>query len=139
MEIAGGCRCGNIRFALAWPDDARIPARACQCDWCTARGATWTSHPDARLVVSIQARAQVDQVRFGTGTADFHVCRTCGDAVFVACEMDGRDYAVVNVGMFEDVDPALLDRSDSDVEGETLDARLARRRARWIGDVRING
>ena len=139
MDIAGGCRCGNIRFALAWPDGARIPARACQCDWCTARGATWTSHPDARLDVEIADPDQVSLVRFGTGTADFHVCRSCDDAVFVTCEIDGRTYAVVNVGMFKDVDPALLDRSESDVEGETLDARLARRRARWIGDVRVTG
>jgi hypothetical protein len=53
------------------------------------------------------------------------------------CRIDGRDYAVVNINTFEGVDPARFDRSDSDVEGETVDARLARRRSRWIADVRI--
>jgi hypothetical protein len=136
--IEGGCHCGNIRLSLEWPADApRIPARACNCTFCRKHGATWTSHPQAALVLRIADAARVERYAFGTRTADFHVCAQCGVVVASTCRIDGRDYAVVNINTFEGVDPARFDRSDSDVEGETVDARLARRRSRWIADVRI--
>jgi hypothetical protein len=46
-------------------------------------------------------------------------------------------YAVVNVNCFVDVDPARLDRAPASFEGEDVDARLARRKRNWIGDVRF--
>ena len=137
--IEGGCHCGNVRLALAWPADAaRIPARACTCTFCRKHGATWTSHPQASLVLRIADPARVERYAFGTRTADFLVCTRCGVPVAATCRIDGRDYAVVNINTFEGVDPARFDRSDSDVEGETVDDRLARRRSRWIADVRLD-
>ena len=46
-------------------------------------------------------------------------------------------YAVVNVNMFDNVDPAWLRRGAADFEGEDMEARLARRTRNWIADVRI--
>jgi hypothetical protein len=74
---------------------------------------------------------------FGTRTADFHICRTCGVFPLVTCDLDGRRYAVVNVNTFEGVDPEELVRSSADFEGESVGDRLARRRRNWIADVRI--
>ena len=75
--------------------------------------------------------------RFGTGTADFHVCRACGAVPAVTCALEGRTYAVVNVNCLEGVDPATLNRAATDFEGEAAADRLARRRARWIAEVAI--
>ena len=137
--IEGGCHCGNVRLSLDWPAEVeRIPARACGCTFCRKHGATWTSHPQASLVLRIADATRVERYAFGTRTADFHVCMACGVVVAATCRIDGRDYAVVNINTFEGVDPARFDRSDSDVEGETVDARLARRRSRWIADVRFD-
>jgi len=139
MDLRGACHCGNVRFELAWPDDApRIPARACTCTFCRKHGATWTSHPDAHLRVHVEDPARIERYAFGTRTADFHVCTRCGVVPLATCRIDDRDYAVVNINTFEDVDATRFDRSDSDVEGETVDARLARRSTRWIADVRFN-
>lgn len=136
--IAGGCHCGNLRLELQWPAAAEgMPARACGCSFCTKHGGLWTSHPAARLALRIADPAQTRPYRFGSGTADFHVCRACGVVPAVTCTLDGRAYAVVNVNCLEGVDPATLDRARTDFEGETTADRLARRRARWIAEVAI--
>jgi hypothetical protein len=138
MHIEGACHCGNLRIALDWPASApRIPARACGCTFCRKHGATWTSHPEAVLVVHVTDPARVERYTFGTRTAEFHVCRTCGVPVLATCRIDDHDYAVVNINTFEGVDAALFDRGTSDFDGEALDDRLARRRSRWIPDVRF--
>jgi hypothetical protein len=138
MHIEGACHCGAMRFALAWPDDARIPARACGCTFCTKHGASWTAHPDARLRIHATTPAHWQRYTCGTQTADFHVCRHCGVPIAATSRIDDHVYAVVNINTFEDVDASLFDRSRSDFDGEAVDDRLARRRTRWIADVRFD-
>ena len=138
MLIAGRCHCGNISFTLDWrPEPVEIPARACTCTFCRKHGGVWTSCPGGTLKVMIEDRSRVSTYAFGTKTADFHVCAACGIVPVVTSRIDGRLYAVVSVNAFDDVDPALLERMPASFEGETLDARLDRRRRRWIADVRF--
>ncbi len=137
-RIEGGCHCGNIRFTLFWPGAGEsIPVRACGCSFCVKHGGTYTSHPGARVDVRIADPAAVERYRFGTGTADFHICRACGVVPVITGEMEGKLYCVVNVNTFEGFDPAQFIRSDADFEGESLETRLARRRRNWIPDVRF--
>jgi hypothetical protein len=136
MRIDGRCHCGNICFTLDWPSDGDIPARACGCTFCTKHGGVWTSHPRAKLEVTITDAALVSRYGFGTHTADFHVCARCGVVPLVTSEIDGKTYAVVNVNTFEDVDASRLKRAGADFEGEETDVRLARRVRNWIADVR---
>ena len=134
----GSCHCGNIAFDLHWPDATdRIPARACQCTFCRKHGAAWTSHPDGQLAVTVRDPSRVERYAFGTHTADFHVCGTCGVMPVATCRIGGRTYGLANVTTLEDggFDDALFDRSTSNFDGETTDDRLARREARWIGSV----
>jgi hypothetical protein len=136
MIIHGRCHCGNIAFDLDWAGDAtKIPARACGCTFCTKHGGVWTSHPGSRLAVKIADGALVSRYEFGTRTATFHVCARCGVPVVVTCDIEDRRHAVVNVNAFENVDAVNLDRSPASFDGETVDARLARRKRNWIGDV----
>ena len=81
--------------------------------------------------------AEATRYRFGTGTADFHVCRACGAVPAVICTLEGRTYAVVNVNCLAGIDPGTLDRIATDFAGESVGARLARRRARWMAEVVI--
>ncbi|MEM7223113.1 MAG: hypothetical protein AAF495_09060 [Pseudomonadota bacterium] len=134
--ITGGCYCGAIRFDFVWPGGSGlIPVRACGCGFCRKHGGVYTSHPEGRLSVEIADPDKVKRYRFGTKTADFHICRECGVVPVITGEIDGRTHAVVNVNTFEDVDPAELDRSPADFEGETTESRLARRQRTWIGQV----
>jgi hypothetical protein len=45
--------------------------------------------------------------------------------------IDGTQYAVINVNTFDNVDRADLVEAAATFEGETTEARLARRRRNW--------
>lgn len=136
MQIAGRCHCGNISFMLDWkPEPSEIPARACTCSFCTKHGGTWTSCPTGSLKVSVRSPAQVSTYAFGTKTAEFHVCSTCGVVPVVTCRIDGRLYAVVNVNAFEGIESSLLRRSSATFDGEDEQARTTRRKRNWIAQV----
>jgi len=137
--IHGGCHCGNIRFALEWtPEPAQIPARACGCSFCRKHGGVWTSCAGGVLTVKIADAALVQRYTFGTGTADFQVCRSCGVVPLVTSRIDGELYAVVSVNAFEGVDPALLHLAPADFEAEREATRLARRKCNWIARVEFS-
>jgi len=134
--IHGSCHCGNIRIIFDWPEPGpTIPVRACGCALCTKHRAVWTSHPDGRFHLHIADESRVTRYRFGTKTADFHICLTCGVVPIATCIMEGTRYAVVNVNTFDDVDRAQLVESPRDFEGETTDARLSRRRRNWTPEA----
>jgi len=125
-----------MTFELTWPDTAKaIPARACNCTFCTKHGGVWTSHPTARLRVGVQDAAAVSHYEFGTKTAKFHVCARCGVVPVVSCMLEGKIYAVVNINTFVDVDPARLQRASASFDSEEVESRLARRARNWIADV----
>ena len=136
--ILGKCHCGNIAFELQWPQaDGEIAVRACGCDFCVKHGGVYTSHARGALAARIGDRAQVTQYRFGTGTAEFYVCKQCGAVPFVTSTIDDNVYAVVNVNTFENVARELLQRSASDFSAESTAERLARRQRNWIPSVSI--
>jgi hypothetical protein len=138
-HIEGGCHCGNVRYRLTWPGISDfIPARACGCSFCRPRRATYTSHPEARLEAVIADAAHLSRYRFGTSTAEFFVCRRCGHMTFAVSEIDGREYAVVNVFTFDDAEAMEFDVSSTDFDGETVEERLRRRVHNWIPNVRIS-
>ena len=136
MLITGRCHCGNLAFELDWaPDPHEIHARTCTCSFCRSHGATWTSHPRARLRVAVRDSARVNIYRFGSGTADFHVCTDCGVVPLVSCVLDDTRYAVVNVNVFDDAARALVRPAPASFESEELTGRLERRKRTWIRDV----
>lgn len=138
MTFQGGCHCGHIHYRLDWPDDVEaIPARACDCSFCRAHGAVWTSHPAARLQLQVHAPAQLSRYRFGTGSADFLVCAHCGVVTAAVCEVAGNLYAVVNVNTLLDPPRQRLQSQALSVQAEDITDKLARRRRGWIGTVRI--
>ena len=136
MLINGQCHCENIRFVLVWePDPTEIPARACDCTFCTKHGGVWTSNPNGRLEVRIENPALVSKYAFGTETAEFHTCARCGVVPVVTSRIEDRIYAVVNVNTFDNVDPALIRRASASFDREQAGSRLARRKRNWIGNV----
>jgi hypothetical protein len=138
MLIRGSCHCGNVSFRLDWqPEPTEIPARACSYSFCVKHGGVWTSCPTGSLLVEVKDFSRVSKYSFGTGTADFHVCSSCGAVPVVTSEIGGRTYAVVSVNAMDDVSPSLLKRAPVSFEGEDEPARLARRARGWIPDVRF--
>jgi hypothetical protein len=87
------------------------------------------------LKVAVRDPSKVSSYAFGTRTAQFHVCSTCGIVPVVTSRIDGRLYAVVSVNALEGVDPSLLRRAPATFDTEDERSRLARRKRNWIADV----
>jgi hypothetical protein len=139
-RIHGSCHCGNIRITFDWPGAGpTIPVRACGCALCTKHGGVWTSHPEGRFALTIADEKRVTRYRFGTKTADFHICTTCGVVPIATCAIDGTRYAVVNVNTFDNVDRKELVAAPADFEGETTENRLARRKRNWTPEDASGG
>ncbi|HEV7912823.1 MAG TPA: hypothetical protein VGP22_03600 [Albitalea sp.] len=138
MRITGQCHCGNVSFHLEWEgEQPQIPARACGCSFCVKHGGVWTSHPGSTLEVTVRDPSLSTIYRFGTATADFHVCARCGVVPLVTSDIEGRTYAVVNVNSFDNVEPSQLRRAAISFDGEETGSRLARRQRNWIREVRF--
>ena len=136
MLINGSCHCGNISFTLDWkPEPSEIPARACDCTFCSKHGGVWTSCAAGSLKVRVREPSRVARYAFGTKTAEFHVCGACGVVPVVTSRIEGRLYAVVSVNAFENVAPSLVRRAPATFDGEDEAGRLARRQRNWIADV----
>lgn len=139
MLIAGRCHCGNVSFTLDWqPEPLEIPARACACSFCTKHGNVWTSCPTGALQVRVADESLVSRYSFETRTAEFHVCARCGVTPVVTSRIDGDLYAVVNVHTIEGAAAALVRPATTvSFDGETEEARLARRKKGWIAKVEM--
>ncbi len=138
-QINGACHCGNIRFVLRWPAAiVEIPRRECGCSFCQKHGGAWTSHPESGVSITITDESLVSRYNFGTRTADFIVCSSCGVVPVVVCEIGEHQYAVVNVNTFEDTPGLTLSTSSTNFEGEDTGSRLERRQRNWIPDVQFS-
>ena len=137
-NISGKCHCGNIEYEFLWPGSGNdIPVRACSCTFCRKHNGVYTSHPKGQLKVWVSDQSRVNKYAFGTKTAEFYICASCGVVPFVTSKIQGKTYAVVNVNTFEDVNPEALVSSVTDFDGESIDERLQRRARNWIAQVTI--
>jgi catechol 2,3-dioxygenase-like lactoylglutathione lyase family enzyme len=129
-RLRGACHCGNLTLELESSRPiAELGARACTCTFCAPRRMRWTSDPNGRVEIGIADDVDTNRYRFGTGTADFLICRRCG--YVVAAVSDGPEpRAVINIDV--------LDRAaefpaaePKDFDAEDVDARLVRRARNW--------
>jgi hypothetical protein len=132
MTHAGGCHCGNLRYALETALAlAELPLRACQCAFCKAHGARSTSDPAGAIRFTVREPARLTRYRFGLRTADFLVCARCG--VYVGALMRDGDaaWAIVNANTLDDAAQLTQAAAPMDYGAEDAARRLARRRQRW--------
>lgn len=127
--LQGLCHCRALSFSFQTNQDpADLNIRACQCGFCRAHGAAMTSDPDGWVDL---AAVNLQRYRFGLQTADFWVCRTCGVYLCAVMEVDGRSYATLNMRPVAGMEAALSAPEAVSYDGETAEARTARRAARW--------
>lgn len=133
MEHAGGCHCGNIqvRLRLSKPPSDN-PLRACSCSFCRAHQTRTVADPAGLFEVTAKDWRGVEPYRFGSGTADYLICRRCGVYVGATCETTAGLRAVVNVNCLTDRRLFTQEPSTPDYDGETSEKRLARRAVNWM-------
>jgi hypothetical protein len=127
----GGCHCQNIALRLeSDKTPTELPLRTDTCSFCNKHHAIYTSDPQGELHLAVRDEDVVERYRFGTKTADFLVCKSCG--VFVAAYMPEPSLAVINVNVLEARADFLQNELQvANLDAESLEQRLARRRARW--------
>ncbi len=136
MRLEGHCHCAAIRVIYDTPASLQeLAPRRCGCDFCTRHGAQWHSSPAGRLVLSGK-RENLQDYRFGTETADFHLCRHCGVVLAATSDIDGSVHAVVNLAVMGI--KSLPESQAADFDTESLEERLQRRASRWIPDVEFH-
>jgi len=131
VTLEGACHCGAIRGVLhATKPAADLQVRACQCGFCTRHGAMTVSDPAGRATFDIE-RAALTRYQFGTRTGTSLICARCGMYAGVILEDGGRIWSVLNVRGL--AIPEFAGRTPEPVvyEGETPEARIARRKAKW--------
>ena len=132
-EHRGGCHCGNLALRLRLsqaPEDT--PLRACGCSFCRAHNTRTTSDPCGSVEIWAEDWSLVAPYHFGSGTADFLICRRCGVYIGTVCETTAGTRAVINTNCLDERAGFIRQPTPVDHDGEATEGRLARRAANWM-------
>ncbi len=125
---AASCECGNI--GIEWDTSvSQLVARMCGCDYCTLQKGEFVSDPNSTVTFQIADISKHNIATHGHGTANFHECTNCG-VIIVTSEIDGELYCVINAKALH-LKYYTLDTMVKDYSGETVSARLSRRKNNW--------
>jgi hypothetical protein len=108
-----------------------LPLRACGCSFCRKHGARTTADPEGGARITVRDPARLIRYRFEQATADFLVCGACGVYVAAVLSDPGAAFAVLNVNTFDEREQFQREGQSVSYDGESADARRARRRAQW--------
>jgi hypothetical protein len=138
FDHVGGCHCGNLRVALRLTESpGTVRLRACGCSFCRGHATRTVSDPRGRAEIRATDWSMVEFYRFGTATADFLICRRCGIYIGAICDAPGDTRAVINTNCLDDRADFAQSPAATDHDGETIEARMARRAANWTPAVLV--
>jgi hypothetical protein len=132
IEHPGGCHCRRVTvryrtrvYSAAWQ------VRACTCSFCRERQAIYTTDAAGELEFIAQDQEQLLRYHFGTGTADFLMCRTCGSYLGAQTVSAAGRFGIINLRCLPSVadDWSLLMVTDHG--SETAERRQQRRQKVW--------
>jgi len=132
MIHEGGCHCGNLRLTLRLtrpPQDVRL--RACGCSFCRAHATRTASDPLGSAEIWARDWELVESYRFGSGTADYLVCRRCGVYIGAVCSTEAGTWAVINTNSLADRAAFTGAAAPVNHDGEATEDRMARRLVNW--------
>jgi hypothetical protein len=128
----GGCHCGNLRVRLRLTQPpAEVRLRACGCSFCRRHNTRTASDPGGVVDIWADDWLRVQLYRFGTGTAEFVICRNCGVYIGAIGDSGSGMRAVINTNCLDDEAQFSGEPAPTDHDGETTDNRLRRRAANW--------
>ncbi len=129
----GRCHCGNIEVTFeSEKSPEELAVRACGCSFCRGHGARTTTDRQGSARIEVADASRLSRYRFGLETADFLVCGDCGAYMGALFEDDdGRSWTTLNTRYFERPEAYAANPGPVDYEGESAEARRARRREMW--------
>ncbi len=132
MEYLARCHCGALtaHYRTMLPT-ASWPVRACQCAFCSAHGALSTSDPHGSLTFGASEPERLQRYRFGTRSADFLICRSCGVYLGAVMTHGSQRWGVLNVRTLQPPLSDLPAPQPMQYGAEGTGERARRRTARW--------
>ena len=131
-EHRGGCHCGNLRVRLRLTrPPAEVQLRACGCSFCRRHNTRTASDPEGTVDIWADDWSLVQLYRFGSGTAEFVICRECGVYIGAMGDIPSGKAAVINTTCLDDRALFTREPAPTDHDGETTESRIARRAANW--------
>lgn len=130
--INGSCHCGNLTATLTTekaPEDMWL--RACQCDFCRSHNMRSLSDPEGHMALHVTNKAALNRYRFGLKTADFLICRNCGNYIGAVQEVDGQLYGIMNANLTENRGAQFGEAEHRHYEEESGGERATRRQRVW--------
>ncbi len=136
MSLRGSCRCNNIEVLWHTVDYSIVP-RACQCEYCLAKGAAYVCKSGTAVDVCIHKEPLHRISMHGSKTARFHECGHCGDVVFVTADIDGDVYGVLNALCMKNK-LGFSAAVPTDYSAEAAETKRDRWRQNWCHPVTIS-
>lgn len=131
-RYTGACRCGALGYNYTTAlSPADWPVHACECSFCQRHGTLSTSDPAGAVEISVNDAAALERYRFGLATADFLLCKRCGDYVAATIETSRGARAIINLKLLQDYPPDLPPPKSVSYEDEIRADRIRRRAAQW--------
>ncbi len=128
----GGCHCGVLGFEFQTAlEPPSWSIRTCQCTYCRAHGAVYTSDPAGVVRFTHRQPQLLLRYRFAHKMADFIFCGRCGGYLGAVTELDGRTLFVINTLALDPRPAGLAAGQAMSYEGETSGSRDSRHAARW--------
>ncbi len=135
MICRGQCHCGAV--SAVYETDAPVRLRQDGCSFCTSRGVKSASDPSGKL--RLESALPLIRYRFGHRTADFLICPACGTYVAAMTAGAVGPIAVLNVVGLNISELRDLPAEYSNLDGEDVGARQARRVSRWTPVKLVEG
>ncbi len=131
MIHTGQCHCGKLNASFESQKTPReLGVRTCQCDFCRRVGAINISDPAGQVTIDCKAE-DIERYRFALRTADFLICKSCGDYIAAVMGEGDRIVSTVNVAGLRMTDFLGIDEAPMEYGAETTQERIARRYQRW--------
>lgn len=130
--VTGRCHCGNLQATLTTekkPEDMWL--RACQCAFCRSHNMRSLSDTDGRLEIRVADGGQMNRYQFGLKTADFLICRNCGNYIGAVQEIGGQLYGILNANLTEGRGAQFGEAEHRFYEEESGEQRALRRAQVW--------
>ncbi|WP_269619987.1 hypothetical protein [Zhongshania sp. BJYM1] len=101
-KFAGHCQCSEVQLSLSLPKHVdHYTPRACDCDFCLSRDASYLSDPDGRL--QITAFSPLNITKQGSEQALFLSCARCCSLVAVVYPFTDGLKGAVNATFLSEV------------------------------------
>jgi len=126
------CHCSNLQAEFETqlrPDELTL--RSCQCSFCTRHRSRTVTDKAGRVRIRVSDPEQLSRYQWNLRTAEFLVCKRCGNYLGCAMRTDSGWVASLNANLF--AESAQLEQPALEVnyDGETPDARRRRRAENW--------